>query len=163
MAEQGARARRGGPKRARPVAAAAALLLTAGCYSYRPVAGVAPAPGAELRVQLTDAGMSELTRYLGPRVMTVDGRLVEIEPDSTLMLSVKAVHTAEGGLQRWPGEGTVRVPNAAVASVSRRTLSRKRTAVFAGGLTAALVAIGVYALDLGRAGGSPGGNGPPPP
>jgi hypothetical protein len=145
-------------------ALAGAMLLTTGCFSYRPVVGVAPSPGSELRLELTDQGMMDLARYLGPRAITVDGRLVGVESDSALALDVKLVRTASGDLHRWVGEGTVRMPSSAIASISQRTLARKRTMVVSAGIVAAAISLGVYALDLGRAGGNPdGGGGPPPP
>jgi len=139
-------------------------MITAACYTYRPV-GMAPAAhtGDELRIHLTEQGTSELTRYLGPRVIALDGQLMHVGADSTLTLGVSMLHFVDGTSYPFTGEGTVPVSCALIGSVERRTFSPSRTAFVSAGVVAGLVAVARAALHTGHV--SPGGGigGPPPP
>jgi len=135
-----------------------AALLLAACFGYTPV-NTAPAPGTEVRLRLTDLGTTELARYLGPRVVRVDGRLVEND-SSRLRVSVQSVQTVDGASQPWRGEQAVDFPTAMYSSIERRQLLRSRTTVIAGGLAVAMAVLGYQAVQNGGGGTvSGGGNG----
>ena len=136
------------------------------CYSYTPVAApFAPAPvGDRVRVQLTPEGVSDLTRYLGPRVSEAEGTLNSIRDDGAIVVGVDWVQTRDGGRQAWNGEGTVAFPKTDVASIDRRAFDARRSMIAAIALTAGVVALAVAALKSGGAGGGTGlGSGGPPP
>lgn len=146
------------------IVAPMAMLLTASCYTYRPTS-TAPAPraGDEVRIFFTQRGTQDLARYLGPRVAAVDAQLLRVEADSTLTLTVRQLHFADGSTYPATGEDPVPVPVDVVSSMERRTFSTARTAIISTGLAAGLVTIARAALRTGHV--SPGGGlgGPPPP
>jgi hypothetical protein len=139
----------------------AGCLAGAGCYSYRPLAAP-PAPESQVSVVLTDQGRVETGRAVGPGADRVEGALVRAS-DTTLLLSVRAVKPLSGGVVRWAGE-TVSVRREHVARLYERRFSRGRTAVFVGGVVAAMAVIvgttdlfglGFLSGDDGGAGGDP--------
>ena len=132
------------------------LLLLCGCYVNVPLA-TTPEPGARVHVDLTDRGSVELAQYLGPRVASVDGRLVTSD-DSVVSVSVSQGVMQSGDEQLWKGE-SVAIPREAIASVQGRKISFWRSGIIGGAVAAAAFLIG------SQAGGSSGGGktgGPPP-
>ncbi len=154
-------------RRFRTIAAAActlALALNVACYEFRPVTQPLAPAGQRLRVQLTPDGISELARYLGPRVAVVEGTLVERSADGTMSIAVDQVQSESGISQPWTGEGTVSIPSMYVAGMAQSTFNAGRSAFIAIAITAGVVALAVAALHSGGAGGGPGdGGGTPPP
>ena len=132
-------------------AAVIAVCVTAGCYSYLPLASVDPEPGTSLAVTLTDPGVGELERYLGPDIIVLRGRYVRSD-DQGLLLAVTATETRRGDWHPWAGEA-VRIPTADVASVKVRHFAKGRTLLLAGVSVAGLAAT-TAAFALG--GGGPG-------
>lgn len=142
---------------------AAATAMASGCYTYVPwrPGEQALAPGAEVRVQLNDAGASELTKLFGPRVTSLQGQVVSMRPDSALELGVNTISKASGIDEPYDPGAPVTIPLAYLQEVERRTLSGRRTVVAAGGTVVAAVGIAAAALRTGHQGG--GGKEPPPP
>jgi hypothetical protein len=131
-----------------------ASLLMCGCYVTVPLASTSPGPGTRLHVQLTDTGSGTLARYLGPNVVSVDGRLLQ-STDTAMALSVNTVGMRDGDEQYWKGE-TVSLPKGAIATVQQKKLSTWRS-----GLLASAFIVGILAIK-GATGGSnisPGGDG----
>ncbi len=129
------------------VSAAAGLALNSGCYAYVPAtAGATPAAGAEIRVQLNADGTTELARYLGPRVSSVDGKLSSVSSDGAMVIAPAWVQIADGARQQWTGEGLVTLPSAYVATVRLRTLDRPRSTIAAVAIGGSIVAIAAVLL-----------------
>lgn len=105
-----------------------ALVLFGGCYSYSRVAG-SPAVGSDIEVELTDAGAADLARLVGPNVVSIRGRVNEIEPD-TMHLAVASVMKRSGVDEYWSKE-SVAVARANIASVATRKFSAGRSAMLA--------------------------------
>lgn len=146
----------------RGVPLAASLLLLAGCYTYVPVS-TTPKVGERVRIALTAEGMTDLARYLGPRVAVAEGTLNSNGGDA-MVVAVDFVQLIDGTRQPWSGEGVVSFPTNYVANVRQRTLLRRQSIIAGTGLTAALAAVAIVALKAGSAGGSDcPGCGPPPP
>ena len=147
------------------VSGAAGLALHSGCYAYVPAAtGAPPAAGAEIRVQLNADGTTELARYLGPRVSSVDGKLSSVSSDGAMVIAPASVQIADGARQQWTGEGLVTLPSAYVATVRLRTLDRPRSTVAAaaiGGSIVAIAAILLRGIGSGGASGAGGSDGGP--
>jgi len=144
---------------------AAVLLLpwaaTTACRSYAPIALEAAPVDAPVRIALTDRGSADLADALGARTRELRGRVAE-RGDSAVVVHVSGVTREGADEEAWRGE-PVRLPLAAVARIERESLSRSRTALFAGGVLAVL-ALAVSALGNGEAvRGGPGGGQPPPP
>ena len=140
------------------------LCLATGCYRYTPTTAGAPAPGAEVRLALTQAGSASLAPVLGRGTVAVEGR-VAIATDTSYVLAVAATlkpvddGTASTSRTVWAGE-SVSVPRTAVASTEGRTLDRARTTTLltAGAVAAALaVKLIVHTLGSGGGGGDTGG------
>lgn len=131
-----------------------ASLLLCGCYVTVPLATTAPDPGTRVHVQLTDDGSGELARYLGPNVMSVDGRLLQ-STDTAVAVSVSEVAKRDGDEQFWKGE-SVSLPRGAIATVQQKKLSTWRS-----GLIAGLLVAGVFAIKgiSGDATGAPSSGG----
>lgn len=134
--------------------AACAAVLGAGCYTYTPVADVAPATNAELSLVFTDRGRVGADSVLGSSLERVDGRVVRAT-DSAYLLSVSRVTDLRGVQTPWRGE-TVSVARAWVGNSYERRFSRSRTYLLAGLCSAAVaVFIGTRAFGLSGS-GSPG-------
>lgn len=131
-----------------------ASLLLCGCYVTVPLATTSPGAGTRVHVQLTDTGSGELARYLGPNVVSVDGRLLQAT-DSNMALSVNTVGMRDGDEQYWKGEA-VSLPKVAIATVQQKKLSRWRS-----GLLASAFLVGVVAIKgaTGSSSGAPSGGG----
>lgn len=148
------------PRFRRPgfVFALLALLANTACYAYQPSAGGGtPRPGAGVRFQLTDAGSTELAKFLGPNVLEVTGRLAEVLPSGVLVVAPEWVKTSNGVSQPWSGEGSVNIPRDYVRGLDERSFNRRKTIIASVTVTAGLIAIAAIAL---RSGGAHGASGP---
>jgi hypothetical protein len=140
-----------------------ALGVNSGCYAFVPAGGgVAPVVGSTVRLSLTPEGMTELARFLGPRVAVVEGTLTAQSSDGAMVIGVEMVQTSDGVRQPWSGEGVVTVPKMYVVDVGVRTLNRRQTTIGTIALVASVVAIALLALAVGGAHGNaaPGGGTP---
>lgn len=141
---------------------AVGMALNTACYAYQPVTGVPPGTGQRVRVHLTTDGTTELARYLGPRVTSVDGRLASAQSDGALNVAVESVQLTDGVRQAWSGEGVVAFPSQYVTRIERSELSKARTTVGAIALVVGLFAIAALALKVtGSQGGPDAGGGSP--
>lgn len=151
-----------GSRRVRIVAILFAVVLTAGCYYYRPMPTPAPTPASltYVSVALTDSGTDRLWRYLGPDVGSLRGRLVTTD-DSTYTMSVFAVDLRQGTSLGWKGERVV-LNRQLVSGLSERRFSVGRTTL-AGGLsaTAFVLTLRAFKILTGGGGSSGGGGGRP--
>jgi hypothetical protein len=152
--------------RARAVLVGAAWSLVAvtnaACYSYVPLAAPAARDGDVLRVRLTPSGTVDLARYIGPRVVALDGQLLRASADSGLTIAVTELRASDGTRTLWAGDAPLLISPLAVAGLERRELSRRRTILTSAVAATGVVTLGVVAV---RRGGkeSPGGGPPPPP
>src|SRR5258708_6547440 len=115
------------------LAALALLSSLAGCYNYLPLTTADPQPGTRVSAQLSDSGSLALSRYLGPDVAAVEGRLVAVT-DQDIGISVVTVRNRNGVEHYWKGE-VVTLPRGDLAAVRQRKLAAGRSAflVLAGG------------------------------
>jgi len=136
------------------------LVFMSSCYGlYAPES--ARLTGRDLEFMLTDSGSVMLTPRVGPAVQAVDGLLVT-DTAGVYSLAVQSTRRRDGMENGWRGE-LVEIPHLFVASVAERRFSPARTTLFAGAMTAALVAIkGIFAGSGGSnsPGGVPGGPNP---
>jgi hypothetical protein len=131
----------------------AVVVLVAACYTYRPLASPAPAPGQRVSAQLTTEGSRSLTGTIGPEVLHVEGDVLSTD-SSGLDLEVREIESYRGFRSDWHGEH-VRLPRGAVAGLQERKLSVGGTGLLAGVLAGGLYVM--YTLVAG-AGDSEGGN-----
>lgn len=136
-----------------------AVVLSWGCYVHVPEVAVAPDPGTRVRILLTDAGSTELARYIGPRVGTINGDIIRSD-DGELQLAVSSTVTRDENETFWKGEA-VTVSRQYIAVLQRRKLAVGRTAAFVGGLAGAAIGLGRITGIVG--GGGPRDGPPPPP
>src|SRR5688572_22504152 len=78
-------------------------VLSAGCYTLRPVYGTVPEIGTEVAFDVTDAGRTALGGSIGPEISQIEGRLVE-KHDGEYLVAISAVRLIRGGQQVWRGE-----------------------------------------------------------
>jgi hypothetical protein len=145
------------------VQAAATALLASGCYSYVPHADPVAPRGDEVRIHLSPAGAADLARDIGPRMASIDARIIEVGQDSSLTLAVSQLRSMRGEPIAWQGDAPLLVPRSAIASVERRQLARGRTVVASTAAAAAVAALGVIAVRRAGDGSGTGGTQPPPP
>ena len=147
-----------------PRARFAAILLLSGCYRYVP-STTAPAPGAEVRLDLNAAGSASLVPILGQNTRAVEGRLSSVA-DSGYVIAVSGTvkHGQGSGGEptttrtTWAGE-SVRIPRNALEGVELRSLDSRKT-TFAAVLGAALTVVAVKLIThaIGSSGsGTEGG------
>lgn len=137
-----------------------ALLLAAGCYTYRPLSVPLPAAGTRLQVKLTDDGTDSLASRLGPDIATVDGDVVRADT-AGLVLAVREVQSYRGEPSDWQGE-EVAVPRRFVRDLQERHISVGGTGLLGGAIAAGLVAATQVFGGRGTLEGNPGnpGSGP---
>ena len=124
---------------ARAAALAVGCLLATGCYSMVTVVGNGPLLGTRVELQINDAGRVALGGSVAPEVARLEGRLVG-QDSAQVVLSVLAVHLLRGGVQVWSGE-RLTVSRAHVSELRERHLSKSKSAIVAGAVSAALAVI----------------------
>lgn len=139
------------------VVALLALLANSACYAYLPVGSAPPHPARGVRFQLTEAGTTDLAKYLGPNVIEVSGRLTDVRSSGELVVAPEWVKTSNGISQPWSGEGSLEVPRHYLRSLDERTFNQRKTILASVTVTAGLIAIAAMAL---KSGGAHGGSGP---
>jgi hypothetical protein len=109
-------------------------------------------------VSLTPSGAEEVTTQVGPRVTTLDGRVIGAR-DSALAVAVTQLTRSPVGEEFWTGDSVV-VPVRGVGSLAVRQLDRQRSAWATGGLLVALVVMRQVFIESGvfgsRASPAPG-------
>ena len=117
-------------------------ILSAGCFSLQPAAGVAPGYGTDVAFDVNDVGRVALGGSMGPEISQISGRLMSKDGED-FVLAVSGVKLLNGGNQAWRGE-VVRINTSYVSTVYNRRFSTGRTVAF----TAA--AIGAVAIFAGK-------------
>lgn len=138
------------------------LPMMAGCYTYTPIATLAPAPtpGTNLSLVLSDEGRMQSMRQVGPYAMRIEGELVQATSDD-LTLAVSDVVDIRGTRSKWAGE-TVSVPRSYVMMTYQKQFSRSKTTLLAAAVAGGIVALIASRNLLGLFGGG-GDSGPQPP
>lgn len=130
----------------------AALLLMvfalSGCFTYTRVPGPTPV-GTEVEVELTDAGSAGLAPLIGPHVVSIRGRTIDVAPD-TLRLAVASILKRRGVDEIWSRE-PLAVSRSDISSVSTRNFSWARTSLLALTIIGGAIVVG-SAVDLGVGG-----------
>ena len=144
-------ARRRALPRAALFLACLSLASLAACYRAAPLAGPAAAPaGRRVVVALTAQGTQDLAAQLGPGVVRAEGVVIAAGADG-IELALTRTELATGTDQLWQRQ-RVRVPPAAVATLSERRLDRARSWLAAAGVVA------LAALATTLVGGTLGGD-----
>jgi hypothetical protein len=139
---------------------ATSTVASGGCYRYAPIDPQAPAPGAEVRVRLTDAGAITLAPYVGNRIELIDGHISSVV-DTAVTVSVTGTTDRLGVEATWRGE-QVSIPRTAFYELTRRTLDRRRSFVAGAIVAGVIVAIGIgFSVAGNGGGGKTGGTGSP--
>jgi hypothetical protein len=127
---------------------AGALVLQMGCYSYLPVQSAPPAdPNAErVAIVINDRGRALLSERVGPMVEQIEGHIDKHE-NGTVTMAVYRVKNLRGEYSTWTGE-QVQIPDDAVLGYRPRKISKFKTALFVGGVVAAIVASLRTSLDI---------------
>jgi hypothetical protein len=142
----------------RAVGVVASAVMAGGCFAYRPADLGGVRAGEAVRVELTPSGTQELTQQVGPRVETLDGRVI-FPRDSSLVVAVRQITRSRGMEEFWTGD-SVTVPVRGVSSLAVRRFDRNRTLL---AVTGAVVGVLVMRRVIEEAGIFGGGPGRPPP
>lgn len=129
--------------------------FAASCFSLQPVDRLAPTVGAEVAVDLNDAGRTALTPTLGPQVAQVHGHLLRRNGDDDL-LAVTSTAFVQGGSRTWAGE-TVHVHTDYASRYYENRVSTKRSLIVGGLIAGALAIATAEALNLTPNQPDPGG------
>src|ERR1051325_383421 len=117
------------------------VALLAVCFSLQPVDRLAPSVGAEVAVDLNDAGRAALAPALGSEVAQVHGHLLRRD-GSQDVLAVTSTAFVHGGERTWAGE-TVHVHTDYASRYYENRVSTKRSLIagslILGGLAIAAV------------------------
>ena len=137
-----------------------AVLLT-GCFDYHRIdAAPENAGGKYVRVELSDAGTSNVVPAIGPYVLYVEGE-VESADTQGMTLTLRAVSRRGEGIAKWNGE-KLSLKSVDIRAIRERLLSRRKSTIAGtafGALGVALVF--VIAKATGLVSGGP--NNPPIP
>lgn len=131
----------------------AVISPAASCYTYGAVREGQLAPGAQAAFALTDRGRTALGEQIGPRVLQVEGTLLE-DTGASYLVRVSAVRSIDGSRARWGGE-RITINHGDVESIRRRRFSRGKTAVAIGAVTTGIVVFAITrnisVFGIGRA------------
>jgi len=116
----------------------------AGCFSLQPVDRLAPTVGAEVAVDLNDAGRTALAPTLGPEVAQVHGHLLRRDGDQDL-LAVTSTAFVRGGERTWAGE-TLHVHTNYASRYYENRVSTKRSLIAGGMIVGGLAILAAEAL-----------------
>jgi hypothetical protein len=123
-------------------------MVAAGCYTYTPLQTLEPVPDTRVALVLSDQGRVGAGPNIGSSVARVEGALVA-SSETEYTLRVAAVTDIRGALSRWTGE-TVTLRRTWVGDAYERRLSKSRTGLLVGALTAGFVAfIATRTLAIG--------------
>ena len=117
-----------------------------GCYVGTPLTSARPVSGTRVQLSLTDAGTVAMASQLGPSRVGLEGDIAATS-DSSLVLALRTVTDRRGIDEFWTGE-QVTVPRAAIASISQRNISGRRSALLA--IAAVAFTISIGAVISGR-------------
>jgi hypothetical protein len=140
-------------------AAAAAVLLTAGCFTYRPLSAPEPAAGTSVQAILTGEGADSLASRVGPNVQAILGDVVRAD-SGRLILTVQAVENRRGDRDGWQGE-QLDIPIRYVRGLQERHLAVGGTSLLGGAVAVGLIAL-TRAFGGGTLEGAPGTVSAPP-
>jgi hypothetical protein len=140
---------------------AGCLLLSAACYTYRPLTAPSPPAGTRVDVELTDEGRRSLASQVGPETEHVEGTVVRADA-TALDLAVSATENVRGEPTDWNGE-QVQVSRQYIEQIHQRRLSVGGTGILGGAVAAGLITavelFGGRSTAEGAVGGGPGGAG----
>lgn len=129
--------------------------VLSGCYSYHEVAPRSVAPGSEVRVRIASEEAVRQVQVLGGLRETIEGEVANTQQDGAIGVIVRRL--PDGPAQRAEYSSIVMLPNGAIIMIEEKRFNAIRTAMFAGGATAAALA----ALAI-RASATSNGGEPPP-
>jgi hypothetical protein len=104
----------------------------------------APAPGAQVALEVTDEGRVALNEKIGPGVVRLEGTLAGVEGDE-LLVDATAATQFRGYISELGGV-RVRLPQRYVTRIDERQFSRRRTLLVVGGVVA--VVAGFFATKI---------------
>lgn len=144
-----------------PTLVLAALVLAGGCYRYVPAEPAQVPRGSQVRALLTDEGVAEMTRILGPDVLSLDGPLASWDGGGVALL--RQTRIARQGFPATTFTDTLRLSPSHVAGLEVRELDGKRTAFFTAGVVMGAASTVLAALIFGGTPEDPGEGGEIPP
>lgn len=143
-----------------------ALLLpfAAACHHYVSPEGGPDvlARGERIRVSTSTPVSVDLGEISVDDAVLVDGELIELREDGTVVMSVIQAQSPSGATRGGVGE-TVTIPGDAVASIEKRVINPVTTTLIVVVIAGAATAVGIAALSGESMNGDGNGNGTVPP
>jgi hypothetical protein len=115
----------------------AVLVVLTGCYTQQPLETAVPAPATRIIAQVTDTGAVALSGPVGPGALEVEG-VVATADQTTWQLNLTRVDYRGGTSVSWNRE-LVSVPRNALSNVTVKKVSRSRSWLTAGLITAGAI------------------------
>ncbi|PYO40526.1 MAG: hypothetical protein DMD29_06150 [Gemmatimonadetes bacterium] len=147
----------------RLVAGGLAAIVSAGCYTNRPLTVAEPAPGTPVSLVLSDQGRVAVADSVGPSASRVQGTVVRAT-DGTWVVAIADVVGLDGRVTKWSGE-TVGFRTNYVAAPYERRFSKPKTilmvssvVVGVGAVLATLKLVGLGGILFGGDNGGGGNN-----
>jgi hypothetical protein len=103
-----------------------------GCYSQIPITSFPPPPATHIVADVTDSGVVEMGKAIGPSAQSVEG-IVQSASRDTVTLSMLRVDHRVGADVRWNRE-LVSFPSSALANSVESRFDRNRTVLAAAGI-----------------------------
>ena len=117
-----------------------------GCYQYSAAATSEVRSPQRVRIELSDAGTTNIVPVLGASVQFLEGRVVQAS-DAGLTLSVDLMRRkGEPLYKQWTGD-SVQLATGDIRLIRLRTQNRSRTAIASVGAAAAAIGLVVFAAN----------------
>ena len=137
------------------------LALSGACYRYVPTERATAPPGSEVRAILTQDGISEMRRYFGPGVTSVEGPLVRWDEAGIGLLS--EISMSRPGFPATTTTETLELLPHHLERMELRELDGKRTVGFAAGVVGVMAGALLAAQAIGGSSDDDGEGGGPEP
>jgi len=134
-------------------------ILLAGCYSQQPLGLTVPAPATRIVAQVTDTGMVAMGNAIGSGAVEVEGIISQADATAWRLHLIRVDH--RGGTSTLWNREEVSFPRHALTNIRERKLSRKKSWLAAGAVSAGVFILsGLFGSMLG---GDSDEREPPPP
>ncbi len=130
--------------------AAAAVVLTSGCYSYAPVSLESVSPGQEIRARISAQGSDRIREQLQTESREIEGEVLSRENGQVLLNVTAALRQV--GFRFEPLQQRVLLTEDELLELERKELDRRKTYFVAAGVGVA-VGTALFVVLEGRAGG----------
>jgi hypothetical protein len=124
------------------LAAFGCIVASTGCFSYLEVPSTNVAPGTRVRALLSTEGQVRLGPVLGGPQQELEGEVVEVDPESLLLLARVGVSNTPNGV--FLERQRLQIEQREILRLEARRLERNKTAAISALSAGALVGIAIW-------------------